>query len=133
MPLCHHWSTAPMPMDQKRAWALMSASPPAAWRLRSVSAAAMPLGNLSCSRLISWRFIGMAIETPRKARKAVQAMRTFQFMWTPVSMSCAAMAETMVPPVETPALVAVDCMQLFSRIDMGCLAQPNFKKTVQMA
>ncbi len=40
---------------------------------RSVSAAAMPLGKRSCSMLIICRFIGIAIVTPRTARKNTQA------------------------------------------------------------
>ena len=43
------------------------------------------------------------------------------------------MALTIVPPVETPALVAVDCMQLFSRIDICDRARPSFMNDCQTA
>jgi hypothetical protein len=39
----------------------------------SVSAAAMPLGKRSCSTLIIWRFIGIAIVTPSTERQNTHA------------------------------------------------------------
>ena len=58
--------------------ALSTASLPVECRLRSVSAAAIPLGNLSCSTLIICRFIGTAMKTPSTARKNVHAASTGQ-------------------------------------------------------
>ncbi len=46
---------------------------PVEWSARSVSAAAMPLGKRSCSTLIIWRFMGMAMVTPSTDRKNTQA------------------------------------------------------------
>ena len=46
---------------------------PTEWSARSVSAAAMPLGNRSCSTLIICRFIGMAMVTPSTARQNTHA------------------------------------------------------------
>ena len=47
---------------------------PTAWRARRVSAAAMPLGKRSCSRLIIWRFMGTAMVTPSTERKNTHAI-----------------------------------------------------------
>ena len=44
-----------------------------------------------------------------------------------------AKAEIRVPPVEYPAELAVDCMQLFSRRDIGVRARPILSKPVQIA
>ena len=57
-------------------------------------------GNLICSMLIIWRFIGMAIVTPSTAMKNIQAKVTPSGMCCPVSRSRAATAEVSVPPVE---------------------------------
>jgi hypothetical protein len=45
----------------------------------------------------------------------------------------AANAEISVPPVDEPAELAVDCIQLFSRMVMGVRAIPARCKAVQMA
>ena len=42
----------------------------------------------------------------------------------PVRIRWAAIALTIVPPVDIPALIAVDCMQLFSRIVISVFARP---------
>jgi hypothetical protein len=42
-------------------------------------------------------------------------------------------AEISVPPVEYPAELAVDCMQLFSRIVIGVRASPMRCSVVQIA
>jgi len=51
----------------------------------------------------------------------------------PFSRMNAAKAEMSVPPVDMPAELAVDCMQLFSRMVIGVLARPILMKAVQMA
>ena len=71
-----------------------------------VVAAATPEGNLRRSRLMRLRFIGMAMTVPSTAKKNVQAVKIGQGRWAPSgfsgvaeSISRAAMAETIVPPV----------------------------------
>ena len=77
-------TTAPKAPAKPSARALSAASAPLECRLFRVSAAAMPLGNLSCSMFIIWRFIGMAMNTPRAARKTVQRVSTVHDIWWPV-------------------------------------------------
>ena len=76
----------------------------------------MPLGKRNCSTLIIWRFMGTAMATPMTARNTFQPSSVQKPICRPVIMSMAAMAEAMVPPTEKPAALAVDCMQLFSRM-----------------
>ncbi len=73
---------------------------PVACSARRVSAAAMPLGKRSCSTLIIWRFIGIAIVTPSTASRRTQASMSASGMVAPVISIQAANAETSVPPVE---------------------------------
>ena len=83
--------------------------------------------------LIICFFIGIAIVTPRIARKKTHANVSGSESAWPLSMMNAANAEMSVPPVDIPAELAVDCIQLFSRIVIGVLAKPIFTKVVQMA
>ena len=90
----------------------------------------MPEGNRSCSWLIICRFIGMARKTPSAAVKNTNAAATGQGCCTPVMSSSAPSATASVAPVEEPAAVAVDCMQLFSRMLMR---ETRPAKILQMA
>ena len=57
--------SAPRPMAVNSARDFLRASAPAPCSERSVSAAAVPDGNGSCSMLIMFRFMGTARNTPR--------------------------------------------------------------------
>src|SRR4051794_20138532 len=92
----------------------------------------MPEGNLSFSRLIMFRFIGIARLVPSTARKKTHSAITGHGSPSPPgrsgvteSSSSAGIADTSVPPVAKPAADAVDCMQLFSRIVIGVFARPT--------
>jgi hypothetical protein len=106
---------------------------PAACSARRVSAAAMPLGKRSCSTLIICRFIGMAIVTPSTASRNTQASIVDSARGRASISMNAANAEISVPPVEYPAELAVDCMQLFSRMVIGVRASPLRCSAVQIA
>jgi hypothetical protein len=93
----------------------------------------MPLGKRSCSTLIIWRFIGIAIVTPSTARKNTHARSVGRGRVLLVISMYAANAEMSVPPVDEPAELAVDCMQLFSRIVMGVRTSCARWSAVQMA
>src|SRR6185312_14490146 len=108
------------------------ASPPFSWRLLSSTAAAVPEGKRSFSRLIMLRFIGMARLVPSTARQSTQPASTGQGSDVPVSRKSAGMEATMTLPVEYPAAEAVDAMQLFSRIVIGVRAKPALWNAVQI-
>ncbi len=104
-----------------------------------MTAAAVPEGNLSFSRLIMFRFIGIASTVPSAACARTHAPRTphgrcspFGFASVADSMSSAEIAETTVPTVAEPAADAVDCMQFVSRIVIGDFATPTFRSTFQI-
>src|SRR4030095_12570407 len=78
----------------------------------------MPLGKRSCSTLIIWRFIGIAMVTPSTARKNTQASSVGRGRVPPVMSMYAANAEMSVPPVDEPAELAVGCMQLVSSVGL---------------
>jgi len=73
---------------------------PVACKARRVSAAAMPLGKRSCSTLIIWRFMGMAIVTPSTESRNTQASISPSGMAVLLISIQAAKAEISVPPVE---------------------------------
>ena len=85
---------------------MRSADSPAEYSDCSVTAAAVPDGNFSRSRLIMFRFIGIASTVPRMPRKKVQPPRTYHFRCSPPglpavaeSISSAGTALTIVLPV----------------------------------
>ena len=99
-------NSAPNTAEAKRALAFFRALSPSLYRLWRVTAAAVPEGNLSLSWLMRFLFIGMARTVPNTARKKVHATRTGTGRCSPCglasvadSMTSAAMAETIVPPV----------------------------------
>src|SRR5262245_19257413 len=85
----------------------------------------MPDGNGSCSWLIICRFIGIARKTPIAPVSSVNRTTTHHGCRKVQSISSSAPKHVeFVEPVEAPAADAVDCMQLFSRIDIGVRAPP---------
>ena len=84
----------PSARAERRPWA------PTECSARSVSAAAIPLGKRSCSTLIIWRFIGMAIVTPSTESRKTQASISPSGIAVRLMSIQAAKAEMSVPPVE---------------------------------
>ena len=84
----------PSARAERRPWA------PTECSARSVSAAAIPLGKRSCSTLIIWRFIGIAIVTPSTESRNTQASISPSGIAVPLMSIQAANAEMSVPPVE---------------------------------
>src|SRR5689334_6177277 len=66
---------APSPIAVNSALACREASPFDACRLRSVVAAAIPVGYGSCSMLIIWRLAGTARNTPSHDTTMIQGIR----------------------------------------------------------
>ena len=60
----------------------------------------MPLGKRSCSTLIIWRFMGIAMVTPSTARKNTHASMSGSDIVVRLMSMYAAKAEMSVPPVE---------------------------------
>ncbi len=113
----------PSPRARNSDFACRAASPPCAWSERSVAAAAVPVGNGSCSMLIICRLVGTARNTPIheirithgishiiRCAKSCGSRSGFSIM--SAGMAFAIPAEVMVPAAE-----AVDCMALFSRME----------------
>jgi hypothetical protein len=91
----------------------------------------VPDGNFNRSRLIMFRFIGMAMSTPSAPTASTQATTTYHFICVPSGFasvtdrrSIAGTAVTSIDVVAAPAAEAVDCMQLFSRIVIGVRTAP---------
>src|SRR5262245_8026415 len=59
-----HVITAPISAEMPSDLACCAALSPLVWSARMVAAAAMPVGNGSCSTLIIWRLAGTARNTP---------------------------------------------------------------------
>ena len=74
--------------------------------------------------------MGMARKTPSSAVKKAKPAATGHGCWTPVINSSAPIAVPMVAPVEEPAAVAVDCMQLFSSTLMREIFPPSSRQMV---
>ena len=60
----------------------------------SVSAVAIPEGNGSCSMLISWRFSGIAMNTPNAETAPIHVINSHQVSCLPVVRYSAGIAET---------------------------------------
>ncbi len=84
-PLTPSFITAAAAAVQKSTFALPIASLPGEWRLRKVSAVAIPVGKGSFSALISWRFKGIAMNTPRNETAASQVIISHQASTRPVA------------------------------------------------
>ena len=69
------------------------------WMVRMVWAVAVPVGKASASRLMSWRLMGMAANTPRAAMTANQTMVGMTSGRTGVSIKSAPNAAMLPPPV----------------------------------
>src|SRR5262245_30644238 len=114
--------SAPSPRaeNSERAW--RAASPPWAWSERSVAAAAVPVGNGSCSMLTIWRLVGTAKNTPiqeiRITHGINHSMRVPKSVGSSVGFSIISAGMALESPalVMVPAAEAQDCMQLFSRM-----------------
>ncbi len=92
-------------MAMTRAEAFCIASRPWEYRLRSVSAAAMPLGKASCSWVTSCRLRGMARKTPRAAVRSTKGTSTVQGLTCSEVASGAAMSSRAPKAVPTVAPV----------------------------
>ena len=82
-----------------RSLALPEPLPASPWSALRVSAAAMPVGNLSCSTLIICCFMGMAMTTPSMAMLEIQKNMGQPAMGSPVIIISAGMAATVPPHV----------------------------------
>ena len=118
----------------------MSASAPWLYSPWRVTAAAVPEGNLSFSRLIIDRFIGIARTTPSAARKKIHMATCCQRMFVPpgdsgvtVRRSIAGSAVIVRKPVAYPADDAVETAQVVSRIERRPLTSPAPCSVLQIA
>ena len=115
--------TAPMSPAIVSAFACLAASPPVSCSALSVAAAAVPVGKRSPSMLIIWRLVGTARKTPMAQITATHGISHRQRVAkspgidVALSIMSAGIAFTSPPLVIEPAAPAVDCRQLFSRIE----------------
>ena len=91
---------------------------------RSVSAVAVPVGNASPSRLMSWRLMGMAAKTPSAAMAANQPIIGTQSGRTVVTIMSAPKAAMLPPPVMYPAPEPTVVSALFSSAVSGRRTRP---------
>jgi hypothetical protein len=79
-----------------------------------VSAVAVPVGKGSFSMLMSWRLIGIAVNTPRREITANQKNIDHGSGRIPVNINRAGTAAMLPPPVMKPAAEATEPIALFS-------------------
>src|SRR5258706_1725911 len=121
----HQVMTVPSRPPANNALAWRAASLPLLWRLRSVVAAASPVGKGSFSMLIIWRLAGTARNTPRHEMMITHGISHMQRAImvagraAALSIMSVAIALTSPPLVIEPAAEAADCMALFSRMLKG--------------
>jgi len=92
---------------------------------RIVCAVATDWGKASCSRLISWRLMGIAANTPSAAITANQANIARPPGRTPVRSKSAGSAAMFPPPVIHAAADATDATALFSSAENGLRTRPR--------
>ena len=117
--------TPPIRHEMPSERACFAALSPLVWSARMVVAAAMPVGNGSCSTLIIWRLAGTARKTPIHAMQMSHGISHRQ-RWPKLagsdsgwSIMSAGMAFTIPALVIAAAADAPDCMALFSRMLKG--------------
>ena len=122
-PSRHQAMRSPTPRAPKRARAFWMASPPSAYIPLSTSEVANPVGNFRSSTLIIWRFMGMAMQRPRKRMDATHRASCQVGRVRPEIMVRAGTALERPAEAMKAHAAAMVMRMLFSRIPMSRLTR----------